>query len=131
MDTKNSPKGSEWRRWDLHLHAPETKLANDYGAGDEVWDKYVDFLEASPVDAFGITDYFSADCYYTFKEKHATKYPESSKIVFLNIELRLAEAISKENSNPHIHVVFDNYEDNCPKEKIDKFLAELKNPWRE
>ena len=126
MDTKNSPKGSEWRRWDLHLHAPETKLENCYGIGDEIWDKYVDFLEDSPVDAFGITDYFSADGYYTFKEKHATKYPESCKVIFPNIELRLAEAISKKNSNPHIHIVFDNNEEKCPKEKIDKFLTELK-----
>jgi hypothetical protein len=54
MGTKNSPKGSKWRRWDQHLHAPETKLANGYGAGDEVWDEYVDFLEASPVEAFGL-----------------------------------------------------------------------------
>ena len=126
MDKKSSPKGSEWRRWDLHLHTPETKLANAYGSESGTWDEYIDFLESSPVEAFGITDYFSADGYYTLKEKYAAKYPDSDRVIFLNIELRLAEAISKENSNPHIHIIFDNSEEKCPKEKIDKFLAELK-----
>jgi len=126
MDNKNSRRGSEWRRWDLHIHAPETKLSNGYGSGDEVWDQYVDFLEDSPVEVFGITDYFSADSYYNFIEKHSAKYPDSNKVAFLNIELRLAEAISKTSDNPNIHIIFDNDEEKCPKIKVNKFLSELK-----
>lgn len=39
MDYK---KGSEWGRWDLHIHTPETKK-NDCYTGrtpDEKWDNY-------------------------------------------------------------------------------------------
>jgi hypothetical protein len=31
-------KGSEWRKWDLHVHTPESGLANSFGAD---WDQYV------------------------------------------------------------------------------------------
>lgn len=69
----NFEKGSEWRRWDLHLHTPGTKLSDGYGDTDDVWDKYIDFLENSPVQAFGITDYFSCDSYFLLTEKYKKK----------------------------------------------------------
>jgi len=49
--------GSEWHRWDPHLHAPGTLLSDQFG-GD--WDTYLQRLESSspPVQALGITDYF-------------------------------------------------------------------------
>lgn len=126
MDFKNSPNGSEWRRWDLHIHTPDTKLSNDYGSGEDIWERYVDYLENSPVVAFGITDYFSADGYYKLLEMHHTKFPSSIKVFFLNIEFRLAEAISKDSSNPHIHVIFDNDELSCNRVTISRFLSSLK-----
>jgi len=52
------PRGSEWRIWDLHLHAPGTKLTDGFG-GDAGWDRFCDAVEGSGVAAFGITDYFS------------------------------------------------------------------------
>ena len=126
MNCKNSPKGSEWRRWDLHIHTPDTKLSNSYGSGEESWKQYIEFLEDSPVDAFGITDYFSADGYFTLLEKYRAMYPNTKKVFFPNIELRLAEAISKQSENPHIHVIFDNDEEKCPRSKINSFLTSLK-----
>ena len=72
----NFQKGSEWRRWDLHLHTPNTKLSTDYGHDATVWDRYIENLESSPVEAFGITDYFSADGYYALLEKYLEKYPD-------------------------------------------------------
>jgi len=126
MDFKNSLKGSEWRRWDLHIHTPDTKLSNSYGTGEEAWKQYIEFLENSTVVAFGVTDYFSADGYYTLIEKYRAKYPNSKKVFFLNIELRLAEAISSDSANPHIHVIFNNDEEKCPRSKITSFLSDLK-----
>jgi len=124
----NSQKGSEWRRWDLHIHAPKTKLTDSYsGENDEkIIEKYIETLERSPVQVFGVTDYFSCDNYFMLIEKYRAKYPESSKVFFPNIEFRLSEVINKENSNPHIHVIFDNNENICTKEKIEKFLFTLK-----
>ena len=123
-----SLQGSKWRRWDLHIHTPCTKLSNGYVGDNElaIWDKYMETLEASPVQAFGITDYFSCDNYFTLIEKYRAKYPDSKKVFFPNIEFRLAEAISLNNNNPHFHVIFDNNPLVCPKAEIDKFLATLK-----
>lgn len=128
MNNTHSSRGSEWRRWDLHIHTPFTKLANSYSGEteDQIWNQYIDALESSPVQAFGITDYYSFDNYITLLEKYYAKYPDSKKIFFPNIEFRFSEAISKNNDNPNVHVIFDNDEANCPHEKISKFLSELK-----
>lgn len=68
MDNGISPTGSMWRRWDLHLHTPGTKLSNAYGKPDEdTWDRFIDTLEESPVIAFGITDYFCGETYFETK----------------------------------------------------------------
>lgn len=126
MELLNSKKGSEWRRWDLHIHTPETKLSNCYQCDGDIWDEYIDFIENSSVRVFGITDYFSADGYFKLTEKYHEKYPDSEKVFFPNIEFRLVEAISAENGNPHIHVIFDNDKNICSKELITRFLSSLK-----
>lgn len=120
--------GSLWRRWDLHLHTPATKLSSAYtGANDdEVWNRYIDTLEASPVEAFGITDYFSCESYFVLLDKYQKKYPETSKVFFPNIEFRLSDAISAGGDNPHLHVLFDYDPQVCPKTKLEAFLSNLK-----
>ena len=64
--------GSEWRKWDLHLHAPLTKTNDQYKVADglDVWKEFCDKLENSDVHVFGITDYFSADAYFNTLEKY-------------------------------------------------------------
>lgn len=119
--------GSVWRKWDLHIHSPTTKLNDQYAvsSGKDVWDEYCRKLEESDVYAFGITDYFSADGYFTFIEKFKKKYPDSKKIFFPNIEFRLEDK-NKENDHINIHVVFS---DKVTKEEIERFLSgiELRN----
>lgn len=126
MDNGISPTGSMWRRWDLHLHTPGTKLSNAYGKPDEdTWDRFIDTLEESPVIAFGITDYFCGETYFETKRRYAEKHPDSRKVLFLNIEFRLSESISKNGGHPNIHVIFDNDPDLCGHEKITRFLTNL------
>ena len=122
----NFQRGSECRRWDLHLHTPNTKLSNNFGDDTTVWDSYIENLENSPVEVFGITDYFCVDGYYALLEKYRAKYPDTTKVFFPNIEFRLAEAISAKDTNPHIHIIFDNDEENCSRADIERFLAALK-----
>jgi len=121
-------KGSEWRRWDLHIHTPNTKLSNAFTGNDEqeIWDGYIDELEKSSVQVFGITDYFSCNNYFSLNEKYKAKYPKTTKVFFLNIEFRLSEAISQNNNNPHFHIIFDNDQEICSQDKIVKFLDALK-----
>ena len=37
------PRGSEWRRWDLHIHTPESALNNQF----TTWEAYLEELEAA------------------------------------------------------------------------------------
>lgn len=108
QDPTRSPQGSVWRRWDLHLHAPGTKLSNGFGEMDEVTLKaYVDQLQASDVQAFGITDYFSFDSYLAVKKAYEATYPDGNKLFIPNIEFRLTETISKDARHVHTHVLID------------------------
>jgi hypothetical protein len=54
------PRGSEWRRWDLHIHTPDTVLNNQFGS----WNDYLNVIEASQdVKVLGVTDYMTIDNY--------------------------------------------------------------------
>ena len=48
------PRGSEWRRWDLHVHAPGTALNDNFG-GD--WDGYVKAVQFadSSIEVVGVS----------------------------------------------------------------------------
>jgi hypothetical protein len=37
-------RGSEWRRWEPHIHAPGTVLNNQFGGGNP-WGSYLTALE--------------------------------------------------------------------------------------
>ncbi len=126
MNSKCSRRGSLWRRWDLHLHAPGTKLNNAYGSPDDrTWERFIDQLEASSVQVFGITDYFCCDTYFELTRRFAERHPESKKIFFPNIEFRLSESISRDGSHPDIHVIFDNDEARITEDKVNRFLTNL------
>lgn len=98
------PRGSEWRKWDLHVHAPGTKLADGYGSPID-WDRFCSTVETSDVVAFGITDYFSFDAYFAFVERFASQYPSSDKVIFPNLELRLNETVNRDVQNVDVHVI--------------------------
>ncbi|MEU0090158.1 TrlF family AAA-like ATPase [Kribbella sp. NPDC006257] len=57
------PRGSEWRKWDLHVHTPES-IINKY-TGDDKWDHYLSELRNLPSDikVLGINDYWFFDGY--------------------------------------------------------------------
>lgn len=117
-------RGSKWRKWDLHLHTPDTKLNDQYAAidGQDKWDLFCEKIENSDVSVFGITDYFSSGNYSTFIEKFKNKYPSSKKIFFPNIEFRTE---SKNSKDEHIqfHVIFSNSQTTL--NKLDNFFTRL------
>ena len=53
----NDARGSMWRKWDLHVHTPES-LVHEYGGADP-WPQFIDELEHLPPDikVLGINDY--------------------------------------------------------------------------
>jgi ABC-type lipoprotein export system ATPase subunit len=102
----NDPRGSEWRKWDLHIHAPGT-TKNDQYQGDNVLELFCERLEQSDVAAFGITDYFSAGSYFAFLAKFRALYPHSTKVFFPNIELCTTDVVNAASEEVNLHIIFN------------------------
>lgn len=97
-------RGAEWRKWDLHIHPPGTKLNDAYGTPAD-WDRFCEALHASDVAAFGIADYFSLDAYFTVVDEFAKRYPDSSKVFFPNLEVRLNETVNRDVQTVDAHLL--------------------------
>lgn len=123
--TTEYPRGSEWRRWDLHIHTPYSYLHNEYGdpSDEKTLDQYITklFSEAikNKICAIGITDYFSVDGYEKVIEykKNISKLKElqfsdedimkiNELLILPNIELRLKCIVGTNRVN--FHVIFSN-----------------------
>ncbi len=98
-------RGSEWRRWEPHIHAPGTVMNNQY-QGSTAWDDYLSALEAATptIQAIAVTDYYVLDTYQELlKRKAAGRLPDA-KLVFPNVELRLDVATKGGFVNLHLFV---------------------------
>ncbi|GHV69688.1 DNA repair ATPase [Spirochaetia bacterium] len=109
-------KGSEWRKWDLHIHTPESGMSNNFGGN---WDEYVKVLFQTAIEndvaVLGITDYFTIDGYKKIKNDYLNNetklhdlFDENEIIkiknirLFPNIEFRLKTIIGTSRVNYHI-----------------------------
>ena len=89
-------RGSEWRRWEPHIHAPGTVMNNQFG-GTNAWEDYLIALEqATPViEAIAVTDYYVTDTYQeVLRHRDAGRLPHVG-LIFPNVEVRLDAATSK------------------------------------
>ena len=106
MATNKYPRGSEWRKWDLHLHTPETAKNNQFGSGEEKWEEYISKLEANKeIAVLGITDYLSIDNYLFLKKKQ-DEGRLVGKTLIPNVELRILP-VTQKDTPINIHVLFD------------------------
>ena len=105
---------------------PAPKLNDQFnGDGNALWDEYCRRLHESDVQAFGITDYFSADTYFSFQKEFLRRYPQSRNIFLPNIELRTNDVVNKAHEEVNIHLIFNPFKINY-QEKITYFLGSLK-----
>ncbi len=104
-------RGSEWRKWDLHIHTPKS-IVNNYGSDtSDVWEKYIDALEHLPVDikVIGINDYLFIDGY-----REVLKYKEQGRLKNIElilpvVEFRLSKFCGNEKfKRINYHVIFSN-----------------------
>lgn len=117
------PRGSEWRKWDLHLHAPGGRLNDGYDASEAGWDRYCEVLAESDVVVFGIADYFSLGRFFTCVNEFTKRYPNHSKVFFPNLELRLNEAVNREIQEIDVHLIL---RPDLDEETAARLLRELK-----
>jgi hypothetical protein len=86
------PKGSVWRKWDLHVHSPKTHLANRYG-GDEsaAWAAFVERIKTEQLVVIGLTNYFFFDVDEVEKTREELAKANVQCTVLPNIEVRIAD----------------------------------------
>jgi len=98
-------RGSEWHRWEPHIHAPGTILNNQFGAADP-WGPYLTTLEGltPKIEAIAVTDYYITDTYEEFLKHKAAGQLPGVMLLFPNIELRLDVAAKSGFVNVHLLV---------------------------
>ena len=85
-------RGSEWRRWDLHLHTPDTALNDQFGG----WDEYLSLLRSNhSIVALGVTDYLSTANYARLLEEHKAQPLGRVQLIIPNIEFRISPETNK------------------------------------
>jgi hypothetical protein len=104
------PKGAEWRKWDLHVHTPDSLIHHFDGADSKTkWDDYITDLEALPAEfkVIGINDYLFIDGY-----KRILEYREQGRLQNINtilpvVEFRIKKfAGHKDFKRVNFHVIF-------------------------
>ncbi len=130
MMNNQFPRGSEWRKWDLHIHSPLSGLNNQFSKlsnGEPDWDAYIGALEAlTDISVLGITDYFSIEGYRYVLEARSKGKLTNIALVLPNIEFRLNKTIitGAETKRLNYHVLFS--ESVSPDVIDEHFLQELK-----
>jgi hypothetical protein len=124
----NYPKGSEWQRWDLHIHTPASyfwkggKKLGEMNAAEKS-SEMKDFIKAlndSDVAAFCIMDYWTFDWCVELKKYLADNSDELKKTVFFGMELRVECPV---DYRLNIHVLLS---DSLTIQELNDFKSELK-----
>lgn len=119
------PRGSEWRRWDLHVHTPESRLGTPFVG--LLWADYVAALEKmakeSRISVIGVTDYMTLDGY----EKLLVERSDNSRLstvdlLIPNIEFRVMPQ-TVDGKALNLHLVVDPTE----ADHVDKIKRALRN----
>lgn len=115
-------RGSEFRKWDLHIHSPYTVLNNQFSKfedGSPDIESFIQKIKDENISAIGLTNYFNfTDDDFNLK----TRLEENGIVTFLNLEVRLSN-INKSDQLFDYHIIFDNTLDDGI---IKNLLGELK-----
>jgi ABC-type lipoprotein export system ATPase subunit len=104
-----SPLGSTWRKWDLHVHTPES-IVHLY-RGPDPWDRYLSELSSLPpqLSVIGINDYLFVDGYRRVLDEFQQGRLPNLEAIFPVIELRLTQlaGVGDEWHRINYHVIFE------------------------
>lgn len=111
MSPESFERGSEWRRWDLHVHSPLSILNNQYPTkdGEPDWDAFLNELEAQDLAVLGITDYFTIAGYRKLRQFKADGRLPNIHTILPNIEFRLNNIVRDRDGTEkrlNLHVIF-------------------------
>jgi hypothetical protein len=120
-------RGSEWRRWDVHIHTPETRKNDQFDGANptEKWERYIQSINSSSeeIAVIGITDYFSVENYFKFKKLIANgKITKQFELVLPNVEIRVVP-VTGAATPINLHCIFNPLIDDQIKTR---FLSKLR-----
>jgi ABC-type lipoprotein export system ATPase subunit len=95
-------RGSEWRKWDLHLHTPSSRLNQQFGND---WETYLDTLAKLDFAVYGITNYFCFVDDELERVRNGLRSRGSEQTVLGNIEFRIDQP-NKNDEFINVHVLF-------------------------
>ena len=120
-------RGSEWRKWDLHIHTP-CSIVQNYG-GESQWDEFINALERLPpeVKVIGINDYYFIDGYEKVMAYKKQGRLSNIEKVFSVLEFRIDTFGSESENNLqkiNLHIIF-NINESDLKNEIKKIKKEF------
>ncbi len=103
-------RGSEWSRWDLHVHTPFSHTSEYAGTTiEEKWESFITGLEALPKDikVIGINDYLFLDGYKKVLEYKVDGRLKNINLILPAVEFRIKEYVGNEQLKKiNYHVIF-------------------------
>jgi hypothetical protein len=124
----NDPRGSVWRKRDLHVHISVSFHWKE-GTGftkktseerDKILDQLIDKVVQSDVAVFGIMDYWTFDGYLAIRDRLAARKLTIPKAIFPGMELRIEAPV---DFRLNIQVVLS---DSLTKQQLQDFKAALR-----
>lgn len=111
---KSYPKGSEWRKWDLHIHTPAS-IYHRYGPDTEgTWENFMKDIEnlSSEFSVLGINDYFFIDGYERLiEERKSNNRLSNIDLILPVVEFRIDKFAGIDFGKfkrINLHVIFSN-----------------------
>ena len=126
MASSKYPLGSEWRKWDLHIHTPASFHwngprfnSNPYAPENaSLVDEMILAMNAAEPAVFAIMDYWTFDGWFALKHRlKQADAPKLEKTVFPGIELRLMAPM---RGRLNAHVLFS---DKIPDQELIDFKS--------
>ncbi|MCW0345889.1 hypothetical protein NB703_003982 [Pantoea ananatis] len=113
-------KGSEWNKWDLHIHSPMTWMASTFKDSEGI-PEFVTKLGESGISLIGLTNYFFLAENEIEKIREEIQRQGFNITVLPNVEFRLAQP-NKQWDWINIHCLFS---ESIPTAKINQVLSNL------
>ncbi|HAJ33194.1 MAG TPA: hypothetical protein DCK79_07450 [Candidatus Atribacteria bacterium] len=113
MSNFKYPKGSEWRKWDLHVHTPKSINQKYGGDKEEIWEKFISDLENLSVEfkVIGINDYLFLGGYEKVVEYKRNGRLKNIDLILPILEFRIEKFAGIDFGKLkriNLHVIFSN-----------------------
>ena len=107
------PRGSEWRKWDLHVHTPLSIEQHYWENNEDTWEKYIEDLEKLPPEfsVLWINDYLFLEWYENVLKEKKNGRLNNIDLILPVLEFRIEKFAwleFKDTKRINLHVIFSN-----------------------